>query len=534
MAYTNFANQEDGWKKGDTHKSYYQGSNLGNYQFVTLHDIVDNFMISYVGENKIIPTVRRFDVAFHAHRALQELSFDTLKSFKSQQIDLPPTLVMPLPHDYVAYTKLSTVDTAGIKHPLYPTKHTSNPFQILQEDNGSYEFPSDVDLVENGNYSQGVNIGWTRVVGGTALPNDSGVNTTGPGRFQSTVNVEDDKLKWSYVTKNGHGAYNWGQICFVYQKIDVSDQDYITLSGEGLTETISYTSLGGVAGTATGTIRLGITSVQPQDADVNNIIGSTTGYASNPNAEIDIFDLTSPEAGDPADTNYSAGGSHIEWTGDESATKEIEYIDVRTYDEVFVVALSFIETTEHLGHGLAIKSNTLDNVSVKSTSASVNLQSPIANKKNSSTWNNYKSHTPSENNTSDYQDYQNDIYWPNRGRRYGLDPQHAQINGSFYIDERIGRIHFSSNISGKTVILDYISDSLGTDQETMVHKFAEEAMYKSIAHAVISTSSFGQQLVPRFKKEKFAAVRQAKLRLSNIKLEEFTQILRGKSKQIKH
>ena len=84
------------------------------------------------------------------------------------------------------------------------------------------------------------------------------------------------------------------------------------------------------------------------------------------------------------------------------------------------------------------------------------------------------------------------------------------------------------------MILDYISDSLGTDAEMRVHKFAEEAMYKWIIHAIMSTSSYGQQLVPRLKKEKFAAVRQAKLRLSNIKLEELTQILRGKSKQIKH
>ena len=83
-------------------------------------------------------------------------------------------------------------------------------------------------------------------------------------------------------------------------------------------------------------------------------------------------------------------------------------------------------------------------------------------------------------------------------------------------------------------MLDYISDGLGTEEEMRVHKFAEEAMYKSIAYAVLSTSSYGQQLVPRFKKEKFAETRKAKLRLSNFKLEELTQILRGKSKQIKH
>ena len=84
------------------------------------------------------------------------------------------------------------------------------------------------------------------------------------------------------------------------------------------------------------------------------------------------------------------------------------------------------------------------------------------------------------------------------------------------------------------MILKYISDGLGTDEEMIVHKFAEEAVYKCIAYAMLSTSISGQQLVPRFKKEKFAAIRQAKLRLSNLKIEELTQIMRGKSKWIKH
>ena len=68
-----------------------------------------------------------------------------------------------------------------------------------------------------------------------------------------------------------------------------------------------------------------------------------------------------------------------------------------------------------------------------------------------------------------------------------------------------------------------------------VHKFAEEAMYKSIAYAIMSTrANISQNIVNRYKKERFAAIRNAKLRLSNIKLEEISQILRGKSKQIKH
>ena len=158
----------------------------------------------------------------------------------------------------------------------------------------------------------------------------------------------------------------------------------------------------------------------------------------------------------------------------------------------------------------------------------------LKNEETSTTWGNYKSNKPNENKQHDY-DYDDHIFEANVGRRYGIDPQHAQDNGSYYIDDARGLINFSSNISGKTVVIDYISDSLGTEEEMQVHKLAEEAMYKSIVYAILSTSSnVPEYAVRRYKKEKFAAVRQAKLRLSNIKLEEITQILRGKSKQIKH
>ena len=90
-------------------------------------------------------------------------------------------------------------------------------------------------------------------------------------------------------------------------------------------------------------------------------------------------------------------------------------------------------------------------------------------------------------------------------------------------------------MSGKTVVIDYLSDSLGTDAEMKVHKLAEEAMYKQIANAILSTSAnVPEYIVNRFKKDARASKRNAKLRLSNIKLEEITQVLRGKSKQIKH
>tara|TARA_R100000152_G_C6780153_1_gene212598 strand:+ start:722 stop:1876 length:1155 start_codon:yes stop_codon:yes gene_type:complete len=280
---------------------------VGNYQFVSLDDIINNFMISYVGEGKIISKVRRYDVAFHAQRALAELSFDTFKSTKSQEIEVPSSLTMMIPHDYVNYVKLTWSDGAGIEHIIYPTEKTSNPKNIKQDSNGNYSFDFDGDGFE----------------------------------------------------------------------------------------------------------------------DTSSLIESS-------------------------------------------------------------------------------KSDTLEK---------------------------FKTTTPSEN----QDDYNDEIYLPYDGRRYGLEPSHAHVNGSFFIDEAKGLIHFSSNLSEKTVILKYISDSLGTDDEMKVHKLAEEAMYKNITYSIISTQrNIPEQIVQRFKKERFAETRKAKLRLSNIKLEEITRILRGKSKHIKH
>ncbi len=131
--------------------------------------------------------------------------------------------------------------------------------------------------------------------------------------------------------------------------------------------------------------------------------------------------------------------------------------------------------------------------------------------KESGSWSKYKSNsnTSTQNSNDDYED---NIMYQNEGQRFGIDPQFAQDNGSYFIDNNSGYIYFSSNISGKDVVLDYISDSLGTDEEMIVHKFAEEAMYKCIAYGIMSTRANVQEyIVRRLQKDKFAAVRKAKL-----------------------
>ena len=296
---------------GTTQAQYYASSNsgnYGNYQFVTLENIINAFMYVYVGEGKIISKANRTDVQFHAMRAIQELSYDVLKSFKSQEIEVPNTLSMILPQDYVNYIKLVRIGEDGLERPLYPANRTSDPFAISQDSDGNYQFTD-------------------------------------------------------------------------------TDSDEVT---DTLTEQIP-----------------------------------------------------------------------------------------------------------------------------SNTSTNFQSQSPI----------NYQMYDIN---------YASDIEISVEGRRYGLDPSHAQMNGSFFIDNLRGLIKFGSALAGVTVTLHYVSDGLGTDSEMIVHKFCEEACYKHIAYGILSTrSNIPEYLVQRYKKERFAETRKAKIRLSNIKIEEFTQVLRGMGKQIK-
>ena len=277
---------------------------LGNYQYIKLKDIVNNFMVAYVGEEKIIPKVKRNNVLFFAQRAIQELSYDTLRSEKSQEIEIPASLEMKLPHDYVGYVKLTWVDDGGTEHVIMPVSKTSNPNALLQDSDYNYLFDSNSNLLK-----------------------------------------ANESETWKKFKEQDNGS---------------------------------------------------------------------------------------------------------------DAVNDFYLEDNRSFQVL-------------------------------------------------------------------------------HGKRYGSSPEHMNANGSFFIDSARGKIFFSSHIANKIVTLKYISDGVATEEEKIVHKFAEEAMYKSIAHAILATrQNTPEYLVARFKRERFAAVRQAKLRLSNLKTEELSQTLRAKSKWIKH
>ena len=288
--------------------------NYGSYEYIKLTDAIDNFMVGYVGDGKLIQNAKKSDVLFFAKRSLQEFSYDTLKSIHSQELNIPASLSVILPQDYVNYVRVSWIDQLGVKRIIYPANNlTIAPFETPIQDQ--------VGVPTQDNFGENIE--------GTSLTTE----------------------RWKRANDN---LINGQQ-------------------GNNIDEVIDF-----------------------QNA-------------------------------------YGFEGS----------------------------------------------------------------------------WN-----------------------W---GRQYGLDPQTSQTNGWFNMNERDGKMSFSSNLAGKLIVLEYISDGLAYDADTKVPKLAEDALYASILHYIISTRS-GQQeyLVQRLQKDRRAKLRNAKIRLSNIKLDEIVQVMRGKSKWIKH
>jgi hypothetical protein len=121
------------------------------------------------------------------------------------------------------------------------------------------------------------------------------------------------------------------------------------------------------------------------------------------------------------------------------------------------------------------------------------------------------------------------------GQLYGNDPQYTQYNGWFTMNDREGKVSFSSNLVGRVIILEYISDGLAYDLDSRIPKLAEDALYAYILHGIVSLrANQPEYVVNRLRRDKSSKLRNAKIRLSNIKLDEITQVMRGKSKWIKH
>lgn len=133
-----------------TDEQYYLnegGSEKGYYQHALLGDIINDFMMAEVGEGMLIPKVKQSLVEYHAQRAVQELSYDTLRTVKSIEKNLEGDLSLFVPQDAVNIVAVFWVDDSGYKHPMQPRMDSGNPQAPLLAEDGEELFDEQGDAL---------------------------------------------------------------------------------------------------------------------------------------------------------------------------------------------------------------------------------------------------------------------------------------------------------------------------------------------------------------------------------------------------
>lgn len=133
MALPNFTNLDN----------YYSDSGqFGEYQYTTLEEVVNNFMFEQDDDSYAAHTDRN-RAALFGKKGVRELYYDVVNEIISIELDLDPSLIIPLPHDYIKYVRISWVDQSGKKHPLAYDRTFNLAQAYLQDDN--YDFLYDID-----------------------------------------------------------------------------------------------------------------------------------------------------------------------------------------------------------------------------------------------------------------------------------------------------------------------------------------------------------------------------------------------------
>ena len=137
-----------------------ENENWGSYQYVSLEDIVNNFMLMYSGNHSLVNNEERFKVLFHAKRAIQELNYDAFKEIKILELEVGEMLRFILPSDYVNWVRISQY-TDGILRPLSENIQTNWSGAYLQDNATNILFDQDGNALK----SEFSTLDWDRIYG---------------------------------------------------------------------------------------------------------------------------------------------------------------------------------------------------------------------------------------------------------------------------------------------------------------------------------------------------------------------------------
>jgi hypothetical protein len=116
-----------------------EDKNWGSYQFISLTDIVNNFLLMYAGNHSLVNNEERYKILFHAKRAIQELNYDAFKEIKVLELTVPDMLRFILPSDYVNWVRVSLYKNGWLR-PLSENIQTLSSKAYLQDNTGRILF----------------------------------------------------------------------------------------------------------------------------------------------------------------------------------------------------------------------------------------------------------------------------------------------------------------------------------------------------------------------------------------------------------
>ncbi len=131
----------------NTGNPHTEQDNWGSYQYVSLYDIVNNFMLMYAGNHSLVNNEERYRVLFHAKRAIQELNYDAFKEIKILELDVCERLRFVLPQDYVNWVRVSLYKD-GVLRPLTENVQTNWSDAYLQDNTCRILFDHDGNILK--------------------------------------------------------------------------------------------------------------------------------------------------------------------------------------------------------------------------------------------------------------------------------------------------------------------------------------------------------------------------------------------------
>lgn len=124
-----------------------QNANWGSYQYISLEDIVTNYLLMYYGNHSLVNNEERYKIIFHAKRAVQELNYDAFKEIKVLELSVTDTLRFILPSDYVNWVRISMYKDGWLR-PLTENIQTLSSNAYLQDQQGNILFDQNGNILQ--------------------------------------------------------------------------------------------------------------------------------------------------------------------------------------------------------------------------------------------------------------------------------------------------------------------------------------------------------------------------------------------------